>query len=44
MFNIFPDEKITHDPILKQWYITKDKRALENAAKKKKSEKPQSGL
>lgn len=26
MFNYYPDEKITLDPILKKWYIEKDKR------------------
>lgn len=26
MFNSFPEEKITNSPILKQWYIDKDKR------------------
>lgn len=33
VFGMFPEEKITHDDILKQWYITKDKRAIENAKK-----------
>lgn len=28
MFGIFPDEKITSDPILKQWYINKDERQI----------------
>jgi len=28
VFGTFPDEKITHDNTLKQWYIDKDKRAL----------------
>ena len=30
-----PEEKITDDPMLKQWYIRKDKRALEIAEKTK---------
>lgn len=33
MFNTFPEEKITQDNTLKSWYITKDKRALENKRK-----------
>lgn len=37
MFNTFPEEKITQDNTLKSWYITKDKRAIEN--KKKLAEK-----
>ena len=28
------EEKLTDDRILKQWYIEKDKRAVENAKKK----------
>lgn len=44
MFNIFPEEKITHDRVLKQWYITKDRRSYENAQRKKPSNKHTSGL
>ena len=35
VFNMNPEEKITDDPMLKQWYIRKDKRALEIAEKTK---------
>lgn len=42
VFNINPDEKITHDAIMKQWFITKDRRELEN--KIKKTETEDSGL
>lgn len=38
IFNIFPEEKITEDAILKQWYIEKDKRELKNKESKKESE------
>lgn len=34
MFNTFPDEKITQMDTLKNWYITKDRRAIEQAKKK----------
>ena len=34
MFNIFPDEKITHSQFLKEQYIAKDKRAEQRAAEK----------
>lgn len=33
VFGTHPEEKFTEDPILKQWYITKDRRAIENAKK-----------
>ena len=33
VFGINPEEKITNDATLKRWYITKDKRALENTKK-----------
>lgn len=33
MFNTFPEEKITDNDTLKRWYITKDKRAIENKKK-----------
>ena len=39
VFNYFPEEKITRDPVLKRWYIDKDKRErarLESDAKKGK--------
>lgn len=42
IFNIFPDEKITEDAILKRWYIEKDKRELKN--KESKNETEDSGL
>ena len=38
-FNMNPEEKITKDPIMKQWFINKDKRQLE--IDKKKEEKGQ---
>lgn len=37
-FNIFPDEKMTDDEILKQWYIEKDKRELKNRGSKEDSD------
>lgn len=30
VFNIFPDEKITHDSTMKKWFIRKDKNELTN--------------
>ena len=36
VFNIFPEEKITQTDVLKQWYINKDKRAIENSKKQQK--------
>ncbi len=42
-FNIFPDEKITEDIILKNWYIEKDRRELKNR-ESKKDEETKSGL
>lgn len=33
MFSTFPEEKITEDRILKQWYINKDERAIQHAEK-----------
>ena len=39
MFALNIEEKITEDDTLKSWYITKDKRAIENAEKKKDKEK-----
>ena len=42
VFNIFPEEKITKDKILKKWYIEKDKREQKNNENKK--EKEDSGL
>lgn len=42
VFNIFPEEKITKDPVMKKWYIQKDLRQLEreqaNEAKGKTNE------
>ena len=43
MFMIKMEEKLTDDRILKQWYIEKDKRAVENA-KKKQDKGIKSGL
>ena len=39
VFNIFPEEKFTSDPIMKEWFIKRDKRQLEidKEAKKIKS-------
>lgn len=37
VFNIFPEEKMTNDEIMKKWFIEKDKRQLE--IDKKKAEK-----
>jgi hypothetical protein len=37
-FNMYPEEKITSDPILKDMYLHKDRRALEIAAKTKKKD------
>lgn len=34
VFNIFPEEKITKDPVLKQWYIQKDMRERTHAEEK----------
>lgn len=42
VFNTNPEEKITHDQIMKQWFITKDKRELNN--KKNKTSEEDSGL
>lgn len=33
MFSTFPEEKITEDRVLKQWYINKDERAVRRAEK-----------
>lgn len=35
VFNIFPEEKITNDRIMKKWFIDKDKRELKNMELKK---------
>lgn len=37
VFNIFPEEKITKDAIMKKWYINKDKRQM--AIEKEKADK-----
>lgn len=37
-FNIFPDEKMTQDKILKKWFIDKDKRERKNKESKKDEE------
>lgn len=44
MFALNVEEKITTDNTLKSWYITKDKRAIENAEKLKKNEEKTSNL
>ena len=44
VFGIFPEEKITNNNTLKQWYITKDKRAIENAKKKQDTQKHSSTM
>ena len=38
MFNIFPDEQITNDRILKKWFIDKDKRHIANMKFKESKE------
>ena len=38
-FNIFPERKITSNPVLKEWYIDKDKRELANNKKMEESGK-----
>ena len=38
VFNMYPEEKITDDPVLKEMYLHKDRRALEIAKKQKKKE------
>ena len=38
VFGIDPEEKITDNDTLKQWYITKDRRAAENAKKKEEKD------
>ena len=45
VFNIFPEEKITSDAIMKRWFIQKDKNELRNKEfKKKKGEEEDSSL
>lgn len=39
VFNYFPEEKITRDPVLKKWYIDKDKRERHNEEEKAKKGK-----
>ena len=38
VFNIFPEEKITKDKVLKKWYIEKDKRELKNRESKQEED------
>ena len=38
VFNMYPEEKITTDPSLKEWYLYKDRRAIEIAKKGKGKE------
>lgn len=40
VFNMFPEEKITSDPIMKKWFIRKDERQLQINEEKKKNGKP----
>lgn len=42
VFSIFPEEKITTDNILKQWYINKDRRAINNMKELEKQGKKHS--
>lgn len=45
VFNIFPEEKMTSDAIMKRWFIQKDKNELRNKElKKKKGDEEDSGL
>lgn len=44
VFNIFPEEKITKDAIMKRWFIEKDKRELRNKEAKKKLKDEDEGL
>lgn len=45
VFNIFPEEKMTSDAIMKRWFIQKDKNELRNKElKKKKGTEEDSGL
>lgn len=37
LLNIFPEEKITKDSVLKQWYISSDKRKKHNANEREKN-------
>ena len=43
-FNIFPEEKITNDKIMKKWFIEKDKREMKNKELKKGKEDDDFGL
>lgn len=42
-FNIFPDEKMTQDKVLKKWFIEKDRREVKNR-ESKKDEETENGL
>lgn len=46
IFNIFPEEKITNDSIMKKWFIRKDQQELKNMEykKKHKEDDDESGL
>lgn len=45
VFNIFPEEKMTKDKIMKKWFIEKDRRELHNRElKKQKETEEESGL
>ena len=45
IFNMYPEEKMTTDSIMKKWFIEKDKRELRNKElKKEKNEGEDSGL
>lgn len=44
VFNIFPEEKITTDKIMKKWFINKDKRQLANEKEKKDKKSDDSSM
>lgn len=45
VFNIYPDEKLTNNAIMKDWFIQKDKRQLEiNKEKEKMGKKEESSI
>lgn len=44
VFNIYPEEKITNDRIMKKWFIEKDKREIKNKELKKDKDNEDSGL
>lgn len=44
VFNIFPDEKLTTDRIMKKWFIEKDRRELNNKMSKADKDEDESSL